>query len=362
MIRYYDLGSICSIPAEELESVEEQANAGDPVSCCKLALILLAMHDTDDYIERAHELLKTASAAGVADADAAIGIMMFKGQIEPYNPLEAASVIEKAILANSTLAVAFQLRNILYGRYGYTQNIEKVATIVDNLINSMPNPYWYGLKGEVLSYQNKHIESEEWFQKAVDAGLVSFYSDLALARGFDDECNYRDYQAFADTTLEGHAAGDATCFYFYVLDRMPEYDQFEDPETREEFRSAIIQGLEEKADEHHALSMELLGDIYREGQMDVPVDMVKAWKYYMQGSGYYRDSCFEKMYDMLDAGQIELAAMSKEDAMDLCMMNGARLHNEKLLRAAVEAYKKGRLTRFAREIELYHIHAYNALQ
>lgn len=361
MIRYYDLAGVVSIPEEELEIVENQSFEGDPTACFKMAMVYLHRHPCDDYIEQAHELLKTASAGGVADADAAIGMMMFKGQIEPYDPLQAAKVIEKAILNKSVLAVAFQLRNILYGRYGYKQNTEKAAEMVDQLMETMPNPYWYGLKGEVLAYQNKNIESEEWFEQAVNAGLVSYYSDLAIARGLDDECIFRDYDAFSQTALEGGEAGDAMCFYHYVLTRIPEYDDIEDPDTREEYRSLIIAGLEEKAELSHAMSMELLGDIYKDGMMDIPVDHSKAWSYYVQGSEYYRDSCFEKMYDMLEADQITLGSMSKDEAMDLCMINGARLHNRNLLIATVGAYRHGRLTQFAREIELYHIPAYEAL-
>jgi hypothetical protein len=109
------------------------------------------------------------------------------------------------------------------------------------------------------------------------------------------------------------------------------------------------------------MSMELLGDIYREGKMDVTADPIKAWEYYVQGSEFRHASCFEKMYDMLLTNEIQLGRISNEDVMDLCMINGARLHNARLLVAAVQAYKHGRLTRFAREIEMFHIPAYDAI-
>ena len=67
------------------------------------------------------------------------------------------------------------------------------------------------------------------------------------------------------------------------------------------------------------------------------------------------------MYDMLQANEIQVGKMSNEEAMDLCMVNGARLHEARLLAATVEAYKHGRLTRFAREIEMFHIPAYDAI-
>ena len=93
----------------------------------------------------------------------------------------------------------------------------------------------------------------------------------------------------------------------------------------------------------------------------VTEDPIKAWEYYVRGSGFMHASCFEKMYDMLLTNEIQLGQMSNEEAMDLCMINGARLHNARLLVATVEAYKHGRLTRFAREIEMFHIPAYDAI-
>ena len=82
---------------------------------------------------------------------------------------------------------------------------------------------------------------------------------------------------------------------------------------------------------------------------------------YVEGSITNDASCFEMMYEMLSCNEIELGKTNKEDAMDLCAINGARLHDKKLLAAAVESYKRGRLTQFAREMEMYHLPAYEAI-
>ena len=363
MTKFYTLAGILSLSEEEKELIEKQALEGDPVACYKLAEIYLNLHECDDYVSSAHELLQKASNGGVADADAEIAIMMFRGEIEPFNPVAAVNLLEKAIDNGSSLGIAFQLRNLLYGRFGYKQNPDLVKRTLKELLSQGEDPYWCAFMGDVLMAEGKIVESQQWYEKAVAGGENSAYGDLALARGMDDEGNFRDYQAYCDTLMEGNDAMDPMCMYYFILDKIFSYDDIdpEDTDSRNECRQLIIRGLELNIEWSHPMSMELLGDIYREGKIDVPVDIDKAWGYYVQGSECMLGSCFEKMYDMLQANEIQLGQMSNEEAMDLCMVNGARLHNTRLLVAAVEAYKHGRLTQFAREIEMFHIPAYDAI-
>jgi len=184
-----------------------------------------------------------------------------------------------------------------------------------------------------------------------------------VARGINDDYTFRDYEAYYDTLMEGNDAMDPMCMYYFILDKIESYYDIDpdDTQARDEYREMIIHALELNTEWCHPMSMELLGDIYREGKIDVPADHVKAWGYYVQGSEFMQVSCFEKMYDMLLTNDIQLGQMSNEEAMDLCMINGARLHNARLLVATVEAYKHGRLTRFAQEIEMFHIPAFDAI-
>lgn len=363
MKRFYTLAGILSLSEEEKELIEKQTQEGDPVACFKQAEIYLHLHDCDDYVSSAHKLLLNASEGGVADADAAIAIMMFRGELEPYNPTAAAKLLEKAINNGSELGMSFQMRNLLYGRYGYKQNADLVKKALEQLLSKGEDPYWCAIMGDVLMAENKIVESEQWYEKAVKGGENSAYGDLALARGLDDDGNFRDYQAYNDTLMEGNDARDPMCMYYFILDKIFSYDDFEpeDTDERDEFRQMIIHALELNVEDCHPMSMELLGDIYREGKMDIPADPVKAWRYYLKGSEFMQASCFEKMYDMLLTNEIQLGNMSNEEATDLCMVNGARLHNARLLVATVEAYKHGRLTQFAREIEMFHIPAYDAI-
>lgn len=361
MKRLYHLQDVLSIPEEEMEQIKRQAQEGDPAACYELARIHLLLHDCEDYLESAHELLLKAQKGGIADAEAVIAAMMFRGEIEPYDPHGAAKMLENALQDNSEYAAYFQLANLIYGRFGVRQDVELALSTLDSLIATSDNPYWYSLKGDALFHIGRIEESAAWFEKAVEGGVISACGDLALARGMNDNGEFTDRDTYLEALVEGDGMGDPMCMYYMVLERMFEYDDIdpEDTETCDNYRELIIQALEICAEQCLPASFSLLGDIFHEGRIGIPADPVKAWEYYVKGSEFMHESCFEKMYDMLHDGEIELGRMNREDAMDLCAVNGARLHNRKLLVAAVEAYGRGRLTQFAREMEMYHIPAYD---
>ena len=305
MRKFYNLAGILSLSETDKELIIQQAKEGDPVASYKLAEIYLHLHECDDYISSAHELLQRASEGGVADADAEIAIMMFRGEIEPFDPVAAAKLLENAINNGSDLGAAFQIRNLLYGRYGYEQNIDLVKSTLEMLLSKDEDPYWCAFMGDVLMAEGKIVESQQWYEKAVAGGENSAYGDLALARGINDDYSFRDYEAYNDTLMEGNDAMDPMCMYYFILDKIESYYDIdpEDTQARDEYRQMIIHALELTIEWHHPMSMELLGDIYREGKIDIPVDLLKAWEYYVHGSEFMHASCFGKMYDMLQANE-----------------------------------------------------------
>ena len=86
---------------------------------------------------------------------------MFRGEIEPFNPVAAAKRLEKAINNGSDRGIAFQLRNLLYGRYGYEPNIDLVRQTLDQLLSQGDDPYWCALMGDLLMAEGKIVESRQ---------------------------------------------------------------------------------------------------------------------------------------------------------------------------------------------------------
>ena len=360
MIRFYN-GELCrNISQEEVESIKTLAQAGDPVACFKLGRLTYAWHDLsaeEDYLITAQRLFTKAQQGGVVEADVALAIMMFNGEIEPYNPRKAIALLEGALKQDNEYAAYHQLCNLIFGRFGYKQNLDLAEQMLDLLLKQSTNPWFYDLKGEVLQERGLYEDSEPWFTKAVEGGVTYSYFSLAFSRGYDNNSELRDWDTMIETFRKGADEGSISCLYYFALNQMDWYKTLgqEQTEQRDECRSNIMQILEECVEGMHGTSAELLGDIYREGLYDVPIDYGKAWQCYMKGADYYcLGDCYAKMYDMLLLGQVDKGA-NHQEYLEQCAVFGARLRNHHMQEETVRMYRSGRLTRYAAEIEMFHM-------
>ncbi len=355
---YTDMGVRQYVNPDDMDVLDELAQAGDPVACYKLAKVDLAYRFEQDSVDTAYGLLKKAQAGGVVDADVEIALMYFRGEIEPYNPKEGERLLMSALEKKNEYAAYVYLMNLIFGRYGYSVEIDLADRTLDALMAQSDNPHWFRLKGDTQLAMKNIREAEEWYKKAVDGGVVDAYSDLAIVRGLDDGGEIADWDVYTSTIEEGADKGDMLSLHFMTLNLCSAYDEIDpdDKEERDSCRESIIECLECC---NIGMSYKLLGDIHREGQYGVTVDYLKAWEYYEKGARFNMASCYEKMHDMLRCK--EVTGENCEETMYVYALLGARLQSKRMIVETVEAYKRGHLTQFAAEIEMYHIPAYNAI-
>lgn len=355
---YTDMGVRQYVNADDIDVLDELAQADDPVACYKLAKVDLAYRFEQDSVDTAYGLLKKAQAGGVVEADVEIALMYFRGEIEPYNPKEGERLLMSALEKKNEYAAYVYLMNLIFGRYGYSVEIDLADRTLDALMAQSDNPHWFRLKGDTQLAMKNIREAEEWYKKAVDGGVVDAYSDLAIVRGLDDGGEIADWDVYTSTIEEGADKGDMLSLHFMTLNLCSAYDEIDpdDKEERDSCRESIIECLECC---NIGMSYKLLGDIYREGQYGVTVDYLKAWEYYEKGARFNMASCYEKMHDMLRCK--EVTGENSEETMYVYALLGARLQSKRMIVETVEAYKRGHLTQFAAEIEMYHIPAYNAI-
>ena len=355
---YTDMGVRQYVNPDDMDVLDELAQADDPVACYKLAKVDLAYRFEQDSVDTAYGLLKKAQAGGVVEADVEIALMYFRGEIEPYNPKEGERLLMSALEKKNEYAAYVYLMNLIFGRYGYSVEIDLADRTLDALMAQSDNPHWFRLKGDTQLAMKNIREAEEWYKKAVDGGVVDAYSDLAIVRGLDDGGEIADWDVYTSTIEEGADKGDMLSLHFMTLNLCSAYDEIDpdDKEERDSCRESIIECLECC---NIGMSYKLLGDIYREGQYGVTVDYLKAWEYYEKGARFNMASCYEKMHDMLRCK--EVTGENSEETMYVYALLGARLQSKRMIVETVEAYKRGHLTQFAAEIEMYHIPAYNAI-
>ena len=360
MIKFYSRETCKAISQDEVESIKTLAQAGDPVACFKLGRLTYVWNDLsaeEDYLITTQRLYAKAQQGGVVEADVALAIMMLNGEVEPYNPRKAIGLLEGALKQGNEYAAYHQLCNLIFERFGYKQNLDLAEQILDQLLEQSTNPWFYDLKGEVLQARGLYEDSEPWFVKAIEGGVTLSYHALALSRGYNNNGELRDWDAMINTFREGADEGNMSCLNFFALNQGEMYEGLsqEQTEQRDECRNNILQVLEECVESMHGTSAEQLGDIYREGLYGGAIDYEKAWQCYLRGADYScLGDCYEKMYDMILQGQVDKGA-NRQEYLEQCAIYGARLRNRHMQEETVRMYRSGRLTRYAAEIEMYHM-------
>ena len=361
MRRFYTLAGVRNISDKEIRAIRRKAKSGDPVACYQLAQLEMAWHWEENYAEVADDLLLIALKGGVEDAYILKALMLYRGEGE-YDPEKAESIIAAGFDKRNEYAMFTQLTNVIYGRFGHEKKLEVADNILKMLLDNDDCPHWHMLRGDALYALGKREEAVYHYEQALEGGLTEVYGDLAIARGVELDGTLVDWDGMMDTLAEGNEVADVASMYYTALEDCSQYEQCEDDETemKDSLRELILTYLQECSDYKHIGANELLGDIYREGLYDVPVDYRKAYEHYSMGANYNGGSCYSKLHQMLSNGEISLKS-GKQEALDLFALLGARLHEEDMVIETIKAYRAGRLADHAAEIEKYHLPAYRNL-
>lgn len=361
MRRFYTLAGVRNISDKEIRAIRRKAKSGDPVACYQLAQLEMAWHWEENYAEVADDLLLIAQNGGVEDAYILKALMLYRGEGE-YNPEKAESLIAAGFDKRNEYAMFTQLTNVIYGRFGHEKKLEVADNILKMLLDNDDCPHWHMLRGDALYALGKREEAVYHYEQALEGGLTEVYGDLAIARGIELDGTLVDWDAMMDTLEEGNEVADVASMYYTALEDCSQYEQCEDDETdqKDTLRELILTYLQECSDYKHICANELLGDIYREGLYDVPIDYRKAYDHYSMGANYNGGSCYSKLHQMLSNGEISMKS-GKQEALDLFALLGARLHEEDMIIETIKAYRAGRLADHAAEIEKYHLPAYRNL-
>ena len=357
MRRFYTLAGVRNISDKEIRAIRRKAKSGDPVACYQLAQLEMAWHWEENYAEVADDLLLIALKGGVEDAYILKALMLYRGEGE-YDPEKAESLIAAGFDKRNEYAMFTQLTNVIYGRFGHEKKLEVADNILKMLLDNDDCPHWHMLRGDALYALGKREEAVYHYEQALEGGLTEVYGDLAIARGVELDGTLVDWDGMMDTLAEGNEVADVASMYYTALEDCSQYEQCEDDETemKDSLRELILTYLQECSDYKHIGANELLGDIYREGLYDVPVDYRKAYEHYSMGANFNGGSCYSKLHQMLSNGELSLRS-GKQEALDLFALLGARLHEEDMIIETIKAYRAGRLADHAAEIEKYHLPA-----
>lgn len=349
------------VPPEVIEQLTAQADAGDALACFKVGRYHYVVQPDEDSIEKAIDYIEKAQEGGIIEADVAKAIILYNGDSGLIDREEAHNLLDKGLDHECEFAAELFSRNIINGNNGYKVDRQLAIRALEALIPESDNPMYYFLYATALEAEHSLSAARPWYEKAYNAGFLTASVNLAVCRGYNDDYELVDQDAYRDTLHAAAKAGDPTAYCVILMDELaPDIFEQEEPE-RTESQDKLIEGLEWCAGNGCVLAAHYLGEIYRYGQYGIEKDIEEAYSWHCQASQWGVSDSYEALYTMVAEAEIDFDPNEIDDVLDYLALQGARSQNEAMLRKAVERYNQGGLKDFDTEIEAYHIPAYNAL-
>ena len=336
---------------EQITELKAGVQSGDALSCYRLGRYLVSVRPEVDSVDMAAELFDRAVRGGVADATAALALMWRNGDLGLVDISKSSHMMQDAVISGSQLAAKEQLLAMIYGRNGVQSDIAKAKKILESLMEQGENPTWYYIMGCIVEEQTgDKSAAAEWFERAVEGGVTDAYIDLAFALAMDNDGNFTDYDRYIEILDRGVDAGDGQCLGLWVSEQMGLYESWE---NKDEFRDGILSDLQRALDLGDSTAAYQLGNIYLNGDYDVPQDIQAAWQYYFKGAILGSVHCYEAIYDIIV--DMENPFGVGDSLKEQIVLNGTRCGSQRLMEECVNIYKSGGLTAFASEIEQYYL-------
>lgn len=318
----------------------------------------VATRRDEDSLEKSVEHFKQAWAKGLDEAAVALAVAYDYGDLGMVDRLRSRVLLGDVLGRECEYAAEYQIKKMIYGQHGVPADPKKALERCEELIvadtarygEEEVNPKWYYYKGTAEQIVCGWTHGLEAFRRAADAGLVAAWTDIAIALSHDDRGEMVDEAAYQTAIREGAAKRDAFCGWLLALwrvkdfEKMSKYNQWRAScRLKTDLEKALKMGSNSAAEE--------LGDLCYYGNYGISEDNGAAFKYYARGALLGSASCYEKMFGMIRDGYVD----RPQEFGDMVALFGVRNGSEQLLEETVAAYRSGRLTEYAAEIEQYYV-------
>lgn len=341
-----------------VKMLEEKAAAGDPYSMFAMGRYLICTQKDDDAPFRAEQYFKAAYAKGLPEAAVGLSQILARGECGELDRDRAEELLAEALRKGCGFATEVHLKNMIFGMPGVSGDLEQAERMLDTLIASEAgdvNPMWYYLRACTLLRSSSLSAAKDDYGRAVTGGMISAWSDYAIASAHDDDFVLVDRNRYHELLGKGVQMRDSVSIFILAVSGVEDYDDM--PAWKKSMeRQFLIESLQKAVALGSGDAAEYLGNIYSNGWYDIPEDYEMAWECYEQGARLASAACMERMFDM---AYRHLADVST-DYRDSIALKGARWGSEHLLNETVIAYTQGRLTGFADEIERYYVPVFDA--
>lgn len=332
-----------------LEQIREMADKGDRDAQYGIGRYLYVVRPEENSADLAYEYLQKSHAQGQADAAAALAIIYEEGNCTEVDAGKCARLWDESLGGGSIYGVIAFAHSLIYGTFMIRKDVDKALEIINAAIKEAALQdetlgYFHYLRAMAKEEKLGRESSADDYRRAIELGCVCAWRGYADALYVDNEGEIKDEDGYLQILMDGVTAGDcdSMTMYNYLMSLREEDKNGENHIAT--YKNAFRLGSN--------VAAFLIAETYRNGWNGLGESVENAWKWYVKGAERNQVDCLEAMHDMCYiTHDIDLPI----EKVDIIALLGARMGSPKLLRAAVAAYSEGRLTKYAAEMEQFHI-------
>lgn len=349
---------------EQMEKTKAYADKGYALDQYIYGRYLQLLQPDDKAIDEAIKYLESAAKAGIPDAYCAIAYLIRDGHYGVVDREAYIRKVDQAFEQNSMLANRKYCLRYIYGQDGIEANPQHIINAIKKTLDgnesddiSVVNPIFYETMGDAYTELGDRENAGNYYMKAIEMGYSEAYNKYCILNM--DNIDTEELQEMYLTMLElGCSQDDPNCYVYKAAFHMDHYDEY-DAEKQKAISAEIKEDLKTAVELGHDMAPYFLGNAYYYGYYGFEEDNTEAWNWFIEGIHREDSYAFSMIAQMIKDGTQPYEI--SDGLLEFCQLNALRRGDDDQLRNVVEAYKSGKLTFAAAEIEKYYLPKYESL-
>lgn len=324
---------------DTIATLRKKADEGDIHALYAIGLYHRYVIPEKDSLMKAEDIFKEAYAKGIADAGVRLADIYSEGTNDRVDYDLVERLIQEAYEKGSALA---EMDKVL------RMDNEKALSRLDELIerDGEDNLNWQKEKAFILMKTKGLSAGAGIILELAEKGVRHAWKDYVLTITHNDDLTFISdemYYKYIGMLKERPDMEDSALMAIVAMDMKCNND-IEDDEYVSLMEDAFRLGSDSAACH--------LGDYYMEKK-----DNQTAWTWWEKGGARSEINCIERMLKSAISG----TTGKSEEEIDHLALRGVRLGSEYSLYRVGEAFKKGRLAKYKKEIAAYHMKDYREI-
>lgn len=338
------------------ETVALMRDSDDPYAAYGYGQWLRYTNRDKDALKTAEQKLTYAASHNVQDAYVALAEMYYDGSVEEDNARHDLhhQFVQKAYAAGSERAQYHTLLSTVYGHYGYPEDPEMVADILQKHLEKNPgsDPIYWDLLGRAMTNTDPD-QAIRNFKTAIERGNSDSYHRLALLY------ENNDAERYEELTQEGKAHDCIPCYCAKACTEQETFLELSDDE-QQALHDEIVNDLNYAIDHYYGYACYLLAANIYNGDLGFEQDIAEAIRVLQRGCQLNDDSCFGLLALIHETMDIPEDLRLTPQQIAKLRLEAVRRDNQLVanLEAVARAYVQNLLPEHNAEIELLWLEKY----